>query len=63
MIYKDKFELLLVNYYDGKLHYNENIRIDLEKNIDENYTNIRTLIEFITEECKSEYNVGYLGKK
>ena len=34
LIKRDNLELILVNYYDGKLHFNENIRIDLSKNED-----------------------------
>lgn len=63
IVYRDKFELLLVNYHDGHLHYNENIRIDLEKNLDEYYGSIRTLMELITEECSSEYDVISLHRK
>jgi hypothetical protein len=63
IIYKDKFEILLVNYYDGNIHFDEHIRIDLEKNLDENYASIREIMEFITDECKTEYNVTTLGRK
>lgn len=54
IIYRDKLELLLVNYHDGHLHYDEHIHIDLEKNLDNHYASIRTLMEFFTEEYRYE---------
>ncbi|WP_026881737.1 hypothetical protein [Clostridium akagii] len=61
--YHDKFELLLANYHDGHIYYNENIRIDLEKNLDNHYASIRTIMEFITEESRSRSDVGSLRRK
>ena len=61
--YNDKFELLLVNFYENKLRYNEYIRIDLEKNLDDHYARIREFMEFITDECSSESEVKYIAKK
>ena len=61
--YRDHIELILVNYYDGKLHFDESFKIDLEKNLDENYIKIREIIEDITEWSKSEHDVLNLIKK
>ncbi len=61
--YKDKFELILVNYYNGELHYDEYLRIDLEKNIDDNYSTIRSLLETITNDCYLYSNVSEFHKK
>lgn len=61
--YKDKFEILLVNYYDGHIHYDRYIRIDLEKNLDNNYASIREFIEFITEQCRSINDIDSLRRK
>lgn len=55
--YKDHIELILANYYDGHIHFNESLKIDLEKNLDENYFTIRQLLELITNECKSKYDI------
>lgn len=63
LIYKDKFELVLLNYHHGKLHFDEHIRIDLEKNLDDQYASIRELMEHITNECRSEYDVVSLNRK
>lgn len=63
IVYRDKFELLLVNYHHGHIHYNEYIRIDLEKNLDAYYGSIRALIELITEECSFQHDVKSLHKK
>jgi hypothetical protein len=63
LIYRDKFELVLLNYYDGFLHFDEHIRIDLEKNLDDHYGSIREMLEYITDECRSEYDVIALNRK
>jgi len=60
--YKDNMELILANYYDGHIHFNEAFRIDLENNLDENYSTIRQLVELITNECRSKNNVASLIK-
>ena len=61
--YRDRLQLILVNYRNGKLHYNEAIKIDLEENLDPNFATIRELVEFITDECAELYNVADLARK
>lgn len=55
--YKDHIELILANYYDGHIHFNESFKIDLEKNLDENYSTIRQLFELIASECRSKHDI------
>ena len=55
--YKDHIQLALVNYYEGKLHFDESFMIDLEQNLDENLASIRKIIEWLTDECCREANV------
>ncbi|WP_026883552.1 hypothetical protein [Clostridium akagii] len=55
--YKDHVELILANYYDGHIHFNEVLKIDLEKNLDKSYSKIRQLVELITNECKSKHDI------
>jgi len=61
--YKDRIQLVLLNYSNGKLHFDESFQIDLEKNLDENYASIREIVEWITNECHSTYDVVSLAKK
>lgn len=61
--YQDRLQLILVNYYDGKLRFDESIKIDLEENLDSNLATIRELVEFITNECAETYNVAHLARK
>ena len=61
--YKDRLQLILVNYRNGKLYFNESIKIDLEENLDPNYATIREIIEFITEECRSAHQVSTIARK
>lgn len=61
--YQDKLQLILVNYYDGKLRFDESIKIDLEENLDSNFATIRELVEFITNECTETYDVAALARK
>lgn len=61
--YRDHMELILANYYDGDIHFKESFKIDLEENIDENYSTIRLLIELIANECRSKDNVVSLIKE
>ncbi len=61
--YQDKLQLILVNYYDGKLRFDEAIKIDLEENLDSNFATIRELVEFITNECTVLYDVADLARK
>lgn len=61
--YQDKLQLILVNYYDGRLRFDESIKIDLEDNLDSNFATIRELVEFITNECAELYDVADLARK
>lgn len=55
--YNDCMQLVLVNYYNGKLHFKESFQIDLEQNLDGNMTSIRKIVEWLTEEYCREGNV------
>ena len=61
--YRDKLELILVNYRDGELHFDESVKIDLEQNLDENLGRIRELMEFLTNECRAEHRVQPIARK
>lgn len=61
--YQDRLQLILVNYRDGGLQFDESIQIDLEENLDSNFATIRELIEYITVECANMNNVTDLAKK
>lgn len=61
--YEDKLQLILVNYHNGQLRFSESLKIDLEENLDIHYTKIRTIMEFVTNECRSEYDVTSIAKK
>lgn len=61
--YKDRLQLILVNYRDGKLHFNESVKIDLEENLDSNYAKIREIMEFVTAECRSAHQVDSIARK
>jgi len=60
--YNDHVHLILLNYRNGKLHYDEAFQIDLEENIDENNTKIRDLMEWIVDECETTHCVQELVK-
>lgn len=60
--YQDRLQLILVNYRDGGLQFDESIQIDLEENMDSNFATIRELIEYITFECANMDNVTDLAK-
>ena len=55
--YKDHIELVLVNYYNGDLHFGESFRIDLESNLDEDLCSIRTIMEWLADTCGQEFDV------
>ena len=61
--YSDHLQLILVNYRDGKLHFNESLKIDLEENLDSNYAKIREIMEFVTLECRSVHQVSSIARK
>lgn len=43
--------------------FNESLKIDLEENPDANYTNTREIMEFVTNEFRSEYEVAPIARK
>ena len=61
--YRDRLQLILVNYRDGMLHFNESLKIDLEENLDPNYAKIREIMEFVTWECRSAHQVSSIARK
>ena len=61
--YDDKIQLILVNYRNGALHFDESVKIDLEKNLDANYAKIREIMAFLTRECRSEHRVEPIAAK
>lgn len=61
--YNDHLQLILVNYYDGKLHFDESVRIDLEARTDESKVELRGFMEWLTSECSSEFNIASLMHK
>ena len=61
--YDDTLQLILVNYRDGRLQFNESIRIDLEENLDRDYATIRKIMEFITRECRSAHEITPIVRK
>ncbi|MEG0864853.1 MAG: hypothetical protein RSD32_08595 [Oscillospiraceae bacterium] len=61
--YKDHIQLVLINFEHGKLHFDNALQIDLEQNIDENYSTIREIVEWITNETRSSHDVVSLVKK
>lgn len=61
--YHDKLQLILVNYREGKLHFDESIQINLEENLDPDHAKIREIMELITEECRSAHQVAPIAKK
>ena len=63
LTYNDHLQLILVNYHDGKLHFNESLKMDLEENLDSNYAKIREIMEFVTSECRSVYKVSSIARK
>lgn len=61
--YRDNLQLILVNYRNGELQYDESLKIDLEENLDPHYAKIRGIMEFITNECRSAHQVQSIAKK
>lgn len=61
--YKDSLQLILVNYRDGNLHFNESININLEENLDPGYAKMREIMEFVTLECRSGQDVASIARK
>lgn len=61
--YEDKLQLILVNYRNGHLWFNESLKIDLEENLDANYSKIREIMEFVTQECRSGHEVSSIATK
>lgn len=61
--YRDRLQLILVNYRDGSVHFNESLKIDLEENLDPNYAKIREIMEFVIGECHSAHQVSSIARK
>ena len=61
--YRDRLQIILVNYRDGKLHFNESLKIDLEENLDANYAKIREIMELVIWECHSAHQVSSIARK
>lgn len=61
--YEDSMKLILVNYRDGRLHFNESICIDLEENLDTNYQSLRNIMEFLRNTCAREYSVTVVARR
>lgn len=61
--YKDHIQLILVDYRDNKLQFDNAMQFDLEENINQNYSNIRELIERITNESRTTRDVVSLVSK
>lgn len=61
--YEDKLQLILLNYRDGKLWFEESMKMDLEENLDANYAKIRKIMEFVTRECRREHEVAPICRK
>lgn len=59
IIKRENFEFILVNYYDGQLHFNENIRIDLSQNQD----NIDRIMDLVTDICSESTNIKQVKRK
>lgn len=60
--YKDTLQLVLVNYIDGQLHFNEYIAINLEDNIDNYHSGIRQLVVDIIDKTHSMSSVKEIAK-
>ena len=57
-VYNDHIQLILVNYQEGHLDfYSQSARIDLEKKAQENLTDIRSFMEWLTNECKKSKSI------
>ena len=61
--YEDKIQLILVNYHDGQLWFEESLKICLEENLDANYTKIREIMEFVSNECRLECEITPIARK
>lgn len=61
--YNDHLQLILVNYYNGALHFDESVRVDLEDSTDGSKPEIRGFMEWLTSECRSDYDVASLVRK
>ena len=53
--YEDTLQLILLNYRDGNLHFDEVYCIDLE--IDGDQAQIRRIVETITNEAQAQHRV------
>ncbi len=60
--YKDTLQLMLVNYRDGQLHFNEYIAINLEDNVDIYHSGIRQLVVEIIDKANTMSSVKEISK-
>ena len=60
--YNDHPWLVLMNYRDGRLHFDESIRVDLEDNYEGNMAKLRSVMEEITWLCRSESSVTPIAR-
>jgi len=58
--YNDNIQLILVNYREGHLRYNESVRINLEKNFGDDPASIRRYMQWLLNKCKAEHDVASL---
>lgn len=60
--YNDTLQLMLVNYREGQLHFNEYIAINLEDNVDIYHRNIRQLVADIIYKAHTMSSVKEISK-
>ena len=58
--YNDNIQLILVNYREGHLRYNESVRINLEKNFGDDPASIRRYMQWLLNECKAKHDIASL---
>lgn len=61
--YEDKIQLILVNYHDGQVWFEESLKICLEENLDTDYAKIREIMEFVSNECRLECEITPIARK
>lgn len=61
--YHDNMQLILVNYHEGKLHFKESIRIDFNLDPEADNSELREVMELITQKCNEEHDVIEIAKK
>lgn len=61
--YNDNIQLILVNWYNGRLHFDESARINLEENFGADSSAARSYMHWLLKQCKSGHDVASLLKK